>query len=163
MPSDSTYEIGMLANADAYTDVTLGGTGHLRVTVEENCVTVDFVRAYLPQDTVGGLHHNGEIAYSYTVGPCTQTAVTDKITTEKAISLYPNPAENSVTVSISKPAEMERTFELIDLNGQSRMRQMIPAGATNCRFDVQQMPRGVYAIRWLDENQTNKVKMLVIK
>ena len=70
MAADSTYVIGMLANAAAYVSDTLDGTGHMRVTVSSDCVKVDYVRAYLPKDTVGGLHHNGEVAFSYTVGAC---------------------------------------------------------------------------------------------
>jgi len=68
MPSDSTYQIGALANADAYTDITLDGTGHLSVNVSPERVKVDFMRAFLPADTKDGKHKNGEIAYSYTVG-----------------------------------------------------------------------------------------------
>jgi hypothetical protein len=67
MPSDSTYQIGALANAEAYTDITLDGTGHLNVSVAPEGVKVDFVRAFLPADTKDGKHTNGEIAYSYTV------------------------------------------------------------------------------------------------
>lgn len=69
MPSDSTYQIGMLANADAYTDVTLDGAGHINVNVSSLGVKVDFVRAFLPADTKDGKHKNGEIAYSYTISP----------------------------------------------------------------------------------------------
>jgi len=70
MAADSTYEIGMLANASAYVSDTLDGTGHLRVTVSSSCVKVDYVKAYLPSDTISGLHHNGEIGFSYTIGSC---------------------------------------------------------------------------------------------
>jgi Secretion system C-terminal sorting domain/Calcineurin-like phosphoesterase len=69
MAADSTYEIGMLANADAYTADTLDGTGHIKVTVTPSCVKVDYVRAYLPADTMG-VHKNREIALSYTIGDC---------------------------------------------------------------------------------------------
>ncbi len=68
MPSDSTYMIGMLANADAYTSNQLGGSGHLRVTVAPESVKVDYVQAYLPADE-GASHRNGQVAYSYTVKP----------------------------------------------------------------------------------------------
>jgi len=43
MPSDSTYLIGKLANADAYTSDTLDGTGHIKVTVSSGCVKVDYI------------------------------------------------------------------------------------------------------------------------
>jgi len=69
MAADSTYQIGMLANAGAYTADTLPGSGHIRVTVTPSCVKVDFVRAYLPADTMG-VHKNGEVAFSYTLGDC---------------------------------------------------------------------------------------------
>ena len=69
MPSDSTYEIGKLANAGAYLSDTLDGTGHIRVTVSADCVKVDYVKAFLPADT-GGSKHNGDVAFSYTVGTC---------------------------------------------------------------------------------------------
>ena len=49
MPSDSTYMIGMLANADAFTSNQISGTGHLRVTVSPENTKVDFIRAYLPK------------------------------------------------------------------------------------------------------------------
>ena len=67
MAADSTYEIGFLANAAAYLSDTLNGTGHLRVKVTPAYAQVDFVRAYLPQDTISGSHHNGEVAFSYKV------------------------------------------------------------------------------------------------
>ena len=69
MPSDSTYEIGKLANAGAYLSDTLDGTGHIRVTVSADCVKVDYIKAFLPADT-GGTKHNGDVAFSYTVGTC---------------------------------------------------------------------------------------------
>lgn len=72
MAADSTYEIGMLANAGAYTADTLPGSGHIKVEVTPSCVKVDFIRAYLPADTMG-IHKNGEVAFSYTIGDCITT------------------------------------------------------------------------------------------
>jgi len=68
MAADSTYEIGFLANAGSYVSDTLDGTGHIRVSVTPGYAKVDFIRAYLPADT-GGLHHNGEVAFSYYIRP----------------------------------------------------------------------------------------------
>ena len=70
MAADSTYEIGKIANAGAYLSDTLDGTGHIRVTVSSSCVKVDYVKAYLPQDTTSGIHHNAEVGFSYTIGNC---------------------------------------------------------------------------------------------
>ncbi|MFZ9661574.1 MAG: metallophosphoesterase, partial [Chitinophagaceae bacterium] len=71
MPSDSTYTIGMLANADSYTSDTVDGTGHIRIKVSSSCIKVDYVKAYLPNDTLGTQNKNGQIGFSYTIGNCT--------------------------------------------------------------------------------------------
>ena len=46
--------------------IFLGNTGHVRVTVSPEKVTVDYVRARLPKDE-SGEHKNGEIAHSYVI------------------------------------------------------------------------------------------------
>ena len=68
MPSDSTYNIGMLANAGAFVSNTIEGTGHLRVKVSPDCVKVDFIRAWLPKNTLSGGRKNGETEFSYMAG-----------------------------------------------------------------------------------------------
>jgi hypothetical protein len=50
-----------------YTDgVILSSSGHIRVTVSDSGVTVDYVRTYMPGEAPSG-HLNDEIAYSYTI------------------------------------------------------------------------------------------------
>jgi hypothetical protein len=66
MPSDSTYQIGILANGDSYTSDVIGGTGHLRVNVTSSGIKVDFIQAYLPADENGN-RKNGNVAFSYVV------------------------------------------------------------------------------------------------
>lgn len=94
MPSDNTYTFGYTPNASAYTDVTLDGTGHIKVSVTPDCVTVDYIKAYLPADTASGLHTNGEIGYSYTVGSC--ALQTNQSQLENDFVAYPNPANNNL-------------------------------------------------------------------
>jgi hypothetical protein len=58
--TNSASEYGYLSG-----DV-LGSPGHLRVTVTPSGVTVDYVRAYLPQDEKSG-QQNRQVDYSYTI------------------------------------------------------------------------------------------------
>ena len=52
-----------------YTQGTIrSSSGHLRLTVTSQKITVEYVRAFLPQDEKGG-HVNGEIGDSYTILP----------------------------------------------------------------------------------------------
>jgi hypothetical protein len=44
----------------------IAGTGHIRVVVTPNQVTVDYVRAYLPKDEKSG-RQNGQVDYSYII------------------------------------------------------------------------------------------------
>jgi hypothetical protein len=66
MPGDSTYRIGYLANAAAYTSDVLDGTGHIRVTVSPLNIKVDYIQAYLPGDE-NGSRKNRKVAFTYTV------------------------------------------------------------------------------------------------
>lgn len=97
MPSDNSYTLGYTANASAYTDVKLEGTGHIKVSVTSNCVRVDYVKAYLPADTASGLHTNGEVGYSYTLGTC--TLETNQTQNQNDFVAYPNPAANNLYLS----------------------------------------------------------------
>ncbi len=96
MPSDSTYMIGKLANADAYTADTIDGTGHLRVKVTNACITVDYVKAFLPKDTINGLHKNREVAFSYTLGDCSLSTQNTNI--HNTLNIHPNPANKQLLV-----------------------------------------------------------------
>lgn len=98
MPSDSTYSIGMLANAGAYLSDTLEGSGHLKVTVSPSCAKVDFIRAYLPADTLNSGHHNREVAFTYTIGTCSSQGEEDH-SDPRGIDIYPNPASSVVYIS----------------------------------------------------------------
>ncbi len=104
MPSDATYQIGMLANASAYVSDTIGGTGHLKVTVSPADVTVDFVRAFLPADTLTGVHRNGEVAFRYTVNKGTSGISASPIETV-SVQVYPNPARDRVFIGLKDSTE----------------------------------------------------------
>ena len=136
MPSDSTYEIGMLANADAYVSDTLKGTGHIRVNVSPSCVQVDFIRAYLPADTLGGIHHNREVAFSYTIGTCSSQGINDPNKTPE-IQVFPNPANDKVTVDIPDNQKLSKIFLFNPLG------EVVLQTEANT-LDVSEFPAGMY-------------------
>jgi hypothetical protein len=105
MPSDSTYTIGKLANADAYTSDTLDGTGHIKVNVSNSCVKVDYVKAYLPKDTLDGKHKNREIGFSYTIGTCLVTALNEieQQNINELVTIYPNPTSDQINLNFLHP------------------------------------------------------------
>jgi hypothetical protein len=146
MPSDSTYEIGMLANADAYVSDTLDGSGHLRVTVSPSCVVIDYVRAYLPIDTLSGLHHNREVAFSYTVGNC-PTTTADPYDQEVRLQIYPNPAADLLNIVL--PGDLQGNniqYNLINTLGQTVLTSKTP------RLQLSSIPQGMYIVNIVSEN-----------
>jgi hypothetical protein len=99
MPSDSTYEIGMLANADAYRSNQVGGTGYLRVTVGPDSALVEFIRCWLPKDT-SATRRNGEVAFSYTV-PARLTGIDRPPAVDPVLEIgqnYPNPFSGGTSI-----------------------------------------------------------------
>ncbi|HBB26820.1 MAG TPA: metallophosphoesterase [Bacteroidetes bacterium] len=136
MPSDSTYEIGVLANADAYTDVTMRGTGHLRVKVSDAGVVVDFVRAYMPKDTVGGANTNGSVGYSYTVKQ-RPVSVDDEAPAGETV-IAPNPARESLNILAPTTSSVDVTIS--NVLGQIVLR----SSATS--IDVSTLPHGLYDV-----------------
>ena len=64
-PSDASYGCGYLWGLGYSTGVLRPNSGHLRVTVRKDDVTVDYVRAFLP-----GEGTNGRSSFSYDVHAC---------------------------------------------------------------------------------------------
>jgi hypothetical protein len=150
MPSDSTYQIGKLANADAYTSDTLDGTGHIRVSVSAQEVKVDYVRAYLPADTLNGLHKNGEVAFSYTV----HSANTNISETLKIVpSIYPNPAKNNLTIQCNS--------DLLEWNIFSLYGEKILTGKDK-NINTEFLMNGVYVLK-IKLNNLEYIKKVIVQ
>jgi hypothetical protein len=156
MPSDSTYEIGMLANADAYTADTIGGSGHLRVTVSPTCVNVDFVRAYLPIDTVSGVHHNREVAFSYTIGSCPTTGIKEE-NSSSTMEVYPNPATNHLNILLPDGIDELDHFQISLFNSFGQM----VLQTTSMKIDLSALPNGLYFLNMNSEEGEYNKKVII--
>jgi Secretion system C-terminal sorting domain len=146
MPSDTSYQIGVLANADAYTDLTLDGSGHLRVTVEQDCTTVDYVAAYLPEDTLGA-HKNREIRYSYKVGNCAVPTEDQPNTARPFFITTPNPTTGNLTLKTSEAVSTERKIEVFDLQGSLVREAIMAAGETSVLMYLSGLVSGIFVIQ----------------
>jgi hypothetical protein len=135
MPSDSTYKIGMLANADAYASDTIDGSGHIRVVVSPDCVKIDYVSVYLPLDTISGVHHNRGVAFSYTIGDCSTSISNNKEVPN--VRIYPNPASDKITIKL--PNEVDRfQAKLMNSLGQTVLQSQ------SKEIDVSGLSNGIY-------------------
>jgi hypothetical protein len=156
MPSDSTYTLGMIANADAYLSNQVPGAGYLRVSVFADSARVEFVRCWLPKDT-SSTQRNGEVAFSYTVAPRGVTSIPDPVdgTGMRLDQNYPNPFGSRTSITFHVATRGPVTLGVHDLMGRrvamlcdealdpgTRSRSW--DGRTN---DGAPAPRGMYIIR----------------
>ena len=148
MPSDTSYEIGVLANADAYTDLTLDGSGHLRVTVENNCATVDYVSAYLPEDTLGS-QKNRAVRFSYKVCEGSVSSAEPNDGVRPFFTIAPNPATGSILVTTSAAENQERRIEVLDLHGRLVRTAVLEAGESGTQVDLNGLATGLHVVRLL--------------
>lgn len=152
MPSDNTYTFGYSANASAYTDVTIDGTGFVKVNVTPTCVTVDYVKSYLPQDTTSGLHANGEIGYSYTVGNC--DLATTQPQNDQEFIVYPNPANTFLYLNF-KDKTTQAKGTLCNVLGQEVLQ------FNSISIDISSLVNGVYFLK--TEGAVSQIKKVIIK
>lgn len=145
MPSDSTYQIGVTANGDAFNGLVLDGSGHLRVKVDGDCLTVDYIAAYLPQDTLGE-RKNREVRHSYQV--CDeQVYIQESDPVEHGWKAVPNPARLGLDLQVNEAAPYDRPIELFDLRGVKVRSVLLPAGANSAHLKLEGLSPGIHFAR----------------
>lgn len=153
MAADSTYQIGMLANAGAYTADTIPGTGHIRVTVNPTCIKVDFVRAYLPADTLSGIHKNGEIGFSYTIGKCANSGI-ENPNLDEAFQVFPNPANDQISI------KMDESIIIHQINLVNALGQIVLPSQSEV-INLKDIPNGIYTIH-VDTEKSHVVRKVIV-
>lgn len=158
MPSDSTYMIGKLANADAYTSDTLDGTGHIKVTVSSTCVKVDYVKAYLPKDTLDGKHKNREIGFSYTIGTCLVTGINDidNQNISDFVKIYPNPTSNLINLNFVSPIIKFESILFDEVGNQVLI-------SNQKQIDISTLPNGLYVLTIKTDTWQKSQKIIISK
>jgi hypothetical protein len=176
MPSDSTYIIGVRDNGDAYTDVKIDGSGHVRVTVSSSEVKVDYVRAWLPADETAG-HANREVAHTYTVSPKVTSGEVGRAS-PVGFALeqnFPNPFNPSTTIGflVSGPGSRDpqpgsHTVKLGVYDVLGREVALLvngprEAGRHVVSWNASSVPSGVYYYRLHVDGSAETRKAVVLK
>lgn len=120
MPSDSSYTLGMIANADAFGGTKLSGSGHLRVTVSPEKLQVDFVNAILPGDETAA-KKNASVAFSYAIssaGSNTSSPLLPETIENSLLRIFPNPFHDRTTITFNLRKRGPVEIIISDISGQ---------------------------------------------
>ena len=143
IPCDSTYEIGYLANADAYTELNLDGAGYMRVTVSEPEIKVDYVKSYLPKDETDSLK-NGMVGYSYKVNNSPNSAGDELAVNKNIFKLSPNPASDFIEI---EPMAFT-SLNILNLSIYNALGEQVMNldGAISNKIDISNLQSGAYTL-----------------
>jgi hypothetical protein len=167
MPCDSTYIIGMRDNGDAYTQVKMDGSGHLRVTVSPANVTVDYIKAWQVSDATA-LHPNRENAYTYSIqSSVTATEHENKVPSD--IMLYPNfpnPFNPSTSISFFLKVSGNVSLKIFNSIGQeiiTLVEGYLASGKYKYNWNAGNMPSGIYFFQLCTNGVVLTRKALLLK
>lgn len=151
MPSDSTYEIGVLANADAYADLTMDGSGYLRVRVDPDKAVVEYVATYLPKDE-NAERKNGQVRYAYTVDLRPTNVNDDDVEVPLDGTVYPQPASSTLIVPMLRDGG---TVFIYDAMGQ------LVLTTSSEVVDVRSLAAGSYVARIVNDGTSTVIPIRI--
>ncbi|MCE1188674.1 MAG: metallophosphoesterase [Ignavibacteria bacterium] len=167
MPSDSTYMIGMLANADAYTANQINGSGHVAVTVTPTQATIDYIRAWLPKDT-NATRKNHETAYSCIVMPRNNSVIHSPALPEhpELEQNYPNPFNPATTIRFALSQTSFADLRIFDVLGKEvacLVHESRSPGIYKETFNAAGLSSGIYIYRLSAGSSITTKKAIYIK
>ncbi|MBP1670281.1 MAG: hypothetical protein H6Q21_2647, partial [Bacteroidetes bacterium] len=75
-------------------------------------------------------------------------------------SLYPNPADDILTLAFDQPVEKTATLIIYSLLGREEMRVPVDAGTTRKSLDISFLARGIYVVTIQNELSTYTTKLI---
>jgi hypothetical protein len=77
-------------------------------------------------------------------------------------TIYPNPANNMLNVSVSSSVEGRITITVIDVSGAPLFTRTLGSGETNTQINIANLPAGIYFVKIISSNSSeNTVKKFV--
>lgn len=172
-PGHPNYEKAGQASKYGYiTGDILPSSGHLRVTVSNATVTVDYVRAYQPADEDPGKGRiNGKVDYSYTLREnSTSTKAfknVESIPNNYILAQnYPNPFNPDTNISFSIPKDEKVTLKIYNTLGENIVTiidDVLPTGTYHLCWQPINQPGGVYFITLKAGTNFQTRKMLFLQ
>ena len=167
-PSDLQYSSGFNSYQNDESTVVVNNSGHIRVSVSPEALTVDYIRAYLP-----GAGSNGSIGHSYTISSTSSTEPNNPqlISSFELYQNYPNPFNPSTTIRYGLPEEANVSLVIYDV--RSQVVQTLESEHQSAGWydvvwngqtaDGRTISTGIYFARLVAGEYSQVVKMLYLK
>ncbi len=151
-PSVQNYTNTIAADFGYVQGVILPSAGHLRISVSDTTISVEYVRSY-HADNPGNGWINGQISDSYTIHTCVGASIEQLASTEEC-QVFPNPASTSINIIIPNNRELQQ-IELIDIIGNCVHK------GRSLLMDVSAIPNGLYFLIIKTSKTTFEKKILI--
>ena len=79
---------------------------------------------------------------------------------QNVFSVYPNPARNTVIISLS-PTASASTITVFTMSGKRILQKIVSANAISQTIDVSTLPAGMYQVRWFKKDETPQTINLI--
>jgi Secretion system C-terminal sorting domain len=160
-----------LLNSPAWIDVP-GSAGALTITINGSNVNSTVFYRVIMCSTLGYCSGPRSVGYSeaFKISLRNNCSVApapilngNKTNTNVAVSIYPNPAFDKVTLNTEGTADGIAHIEIIDIAGKKVLsqKQELFGGSNQVDLDVRSLTRGVYSIRLIDaDNEITILRMV---
>lgn len=112
--------------------------------------------------TIDGLRQGRDEVLEYALN-CALVGMEKPLLPETGITLKPNPAMNTVTITINNPADTKALVTLTDFTGKQLAviyKGFLSAGLHSFEYHIRDFPSGLYLIRLTDAKGFHAVKLI---
>ncbi|OYU94915.1 MAG: hypothetical protein CFE21_14650 [Bacteroidetes bacterium B1(2017)] len=92
-----------------------------------------------------------------------KTSINENELTYALSNVYPNPAHDQLTLSVSNINTLPLTANIIDLSGRTLLSQTFTSNTINHVFDIRNLQNGIYFCNLESANGTKTIKFVVTK
>ena len=132
--------------------ILMPNRGYLYVTVSADKTQVDYIRTYLPSEENAN-RKNGEIAYTYTIGPSVITGINEIISND-FIKIYPNPANTKIIIQDENNIQKYQV-KLLNIMGE------VILISNKKEIEIGSIPNGVYFLNFETEKYISSKKIVI--
>lgn len=136
---------GDIIGSDQGSAITAGcaGTYMLAVTTTNGCIYTD---QFVVVHCINNSDYCGIVHWVCHVG------IPELANELPGYTIQPNPATDEVNILFDSPVEFKTMLEVLNMSGQTELRDVLPAGSRQQRLDISALPSGPYLLKLQNEH-----------